>query len=58
MFARPGALTDFRGSECLNGFAHACGEKCPESLTSTRLRKHAATLSTVLNMTDMEMAMI
>ncbi|KAL1268685.1 hypothetical protein QQF64_034048 [Cirrhinus molitorella] len=29
--------------------------KCPKALTSTRLRKHAATLSTVLNMTDTEM---
>ncbi|XP_049327921.1 uncharacterized protein LOC125787558 [Astyanax mexicanus] len=55
MFARPEAATHFRGSDCIRGFAKACGAKCPESLTSTRLRKHAATLSTVLNMTDTEM---
>ncbi|XP_067278152.1 uncharacterized protein [Pseudorasbora parva] len=55
MFARPEAMTHFRGSDCLRGFAKACGAKCPKSLTSTRLRKHAATLSTVLNMTDTEM---
>lgn len=54
-FARPEALTHFRGSDCLSDFANACGAKCPKSLTSTRLRKHAATLSTVLNMTDSEM---
>ncbi|XP_069380678.1 uncharacterized protein [Paralichthys olivaceus] len=55
MFARPEAMTHFRGSDCLRGFANSCGAKCPKSLTSTKLRKHAATLSTVLNMTDTEM---
>jgi len=55
MFARPAAETHFRGSDCLRGFAKACGAKCPKALTSTKLRKHAATLSTVLNMTDIEM---
>lgn len=54
MFARPEARTHFWGSDCIRGFASACGAKCPQSLTSTRLRKHAATLSTVLNMTDTE----
>ncbi|XP_050965197.1 uncharacterized protein rnf214 isoform X2 [Labeo rohita] len=55
MFARPEAMTHFRGSDCLRGFAKACGAKCPKSLTSTRVRKHIAVLSTVLNMTDTEM---
>ncbi|XP_016142227.1 uncharacterized protein [Sinocyclocheilus grahami] len=55
MFARPEAMTHFRGSDCLRGFAKACGAKCPKSLTSTRLRKHVAILSTVLNMTGAEM---
>lgn len=55
MFARPEAMTHFRGSDCICGFAKVCGAKCPNSLTSTRLRKHAGTLSTVLNMTDTEM---
>ncbi|XP_052413408.1 uncharacterized protein LOC127958551 isoform X1 [Carassius gibelio] len=55
MFAKPEAMTHFRGSDCLRGFAKACGAKCPKSLTSTRLRKHAAILSTVLNMTETEM---
>nr|XP_033936611.1 uncharacterized protein LOC117445218 [Pseudochaenichthys georgianus] len=55
MFARPTAMTHFRGSDCMRGFAKTCGAKCPKSLTSTRLRKHAATLSTVLNMTYTEM---
>nr|XP_043874383.1 uncharacterized protein LOC122764081 [Solea senegalensis] len=55
MFARPAAKTHFRGSDCLRAFSGACGATCPKALTSTRLRKHAATLSTVLNMTDTEM---
>lgn len=55
MFARPAAQTHFRGSDCLRGYAKECGAKCPKALTSTKLRKHAATLSTVLNMTDTEM---
>ncbi|KAL0193151.1 hypothetical protein M9458_011447, partial [Cirrhinus mrigala] len=55
MFARPEAMTHFRGSDCLRGFAKACGAKCPKSLTSTRVRKHIAILSTLLNMTDTEM---
>lgn len=55
MFARPAAMTHFRGSDCIRSFAKLCGAKSPTSLTSTRLRKHAATLSTVLNMTDTEM---
>ncbi|XP_013856027.1 uncharacterized protein LOC106511840 [Austrofundulus limnaeus] len=55
LFARPEAMTHFRGSDCLRNFAKASGAKCVASLTSTKLRKHAATLSTVLNMTDTEM---
>ncbi|KAJ4930347.1 hypothetical protein JOQ06_019351 [Pogonophryne albipinna] len=47
------AMTE--SDDCMRGFAKTCGAKCPKSLTSTRLRKHAATLSTVLNMTDTEM---
>ncbi|KAM9386080.1 uncharacterized protein KZ484_007640 [Pholidichthys leucotaenia] len=54
MFARPEAMTHYRGSDCIRGFAKECGAQCPKALTSSRLRKHAATLSTVLNMTDTE----
>ena len=55
MFTRPEAMTHFRGSVCIRGFAKVCGAKCPKSLTSTRLRKHAASPSSVLNMKDTEM---
>ncbi|XP_036379353.1 uncharacterized protein LOC118774233 isoform X4 [Megalops cyprinoides] len=54
MFARPSAMSHFRGSDCMRIFAKACGAKSPDALTSTKLRKHAATLSTVLNMRDTE----
>ncbi|XP_061768852.1 uncharacterized protein ppp2r5b isoform X4 [Nerophis ophidion] len=50
----PTAMTHFR-SDCIRDYAKACHAKCPVSLTSTKLRKHAATLLTVLNMTDTEM---
>lgn len=39
LFARPSALTCYRGSDCLRHFAKVCGAKSPESLTSTKLRK-------------------
>lgn len=55
MFARPAAMSHLRGSDCIRDFAKACGAKCPKALSSTKLRKHAATLSTVLNMTDTDM---
>ncbi|XP_061774235.1 uncharacterized protein LOC133564121 isoform X2 [Nerophis ophidion] len=55
LFARPAAMTHFRGSDCIRHYAKACHATCPVSLTSTKLRTHAATLSTVLNMTDTEM---
>ncbi|XP_051918597.1 uncharacterized protein LOC127599016 isoform X2 [Hippocampus zosterae] len=55
VFARPGVLTHAHGSNCLRGHAKLCGAKFPASLTSARTRQHAATLSTVLNLTDHEM---
>lgn len=55
VFARPSSMTHFRGSDCLRSFALACNAMCPKALTSTKLRKHAATLSTVLNMSNTEM---
>lgn len=55
LFARPGVLSHYRGSDCFRMFAKQCGAKCPEALTSTRLRKQVATLSTVLNLKENEM---
>ncbi|KAL0967831.1 hypothetical protein UPYG_G00257770 [Umbra pygmaea] len=54
MFARPGALTNYRGGECLHKAACECGAKNPEALSSTKLRKHIATMSKVLNLEENE----
>ena len=54
-FARPGSTLHHRSSDCLRTFAQKCGAKNPDALKSTKLRKHVATLSTVLNMTETEM---
>ncbi|XP_023805402.1 uncharacterized protein LOC111946283 isoform X2 [Oryzias latipes] len=54
-FARPEADTHLRGSDAIREVAQACGAKHPETLSSTKLRKQVATLSTVLNLKDNEM---
>ncbi|XP_055083901.1 uncharacterized protein LOC129456909 [Periophthalmus magnuspinnatus] len=54
LFARPASMFHQRGS-CIGVFAKACGAKNPGAISSTKLRKHAATLSTVLNMNENEM---
>lgn len=55
LFARPSALTHFRGSDCIRQYAKSCGAKNPNSISSTKLRKHVATLSNVLNLKDTEL---
>ncbi|CAM4731020.1 unnamed protein product [Leuciscus chuanchicus] len=55
LFARPSALTCYRGSDCLRHFAKVRGAKSPESLTSTKLRKQTGTLSQVLNPSNTEL---
>ncbi|KAG7271376.1 hypothetical protein CRUP_019921, partial [Coryphaenoides rupestris] len=55
VFARPSYMSHYRGSDCLRTFVKACGAKNPAALSSTKLRKHIATLSTVLNMNETEM---
>ncbi|KAI4903324.1 hypothetical protein NFI96_015942 [Prochilodus magdalenae] len=54
MFARPNALSAYRGAECLRQFANECGAQRPHALTSTRLRKHIATMSQILNLEENE----
>ncbi|KAL7842719.1 hypothetical protein SRHO_G00244080 [Serrasalmus rhombeus] len=55
LFARPSAMSHYRGSDCIRSFAKSCNANSPDALTSTKLRKHAATLSTVLNLKDTDM---
>lgn len=46
----------FKGSDVVIGqIAQRCGAKDPEALSSTRLRKHLATMSRVLYLKDNEM---
>lgn len=55
LFARPGALSHYRGVDCIRQYAQASGAKYPDALCSAKLRKQVATLSTVLNLKDNEM---
>ena len=57
LFARPnGSDTSFyRGSYCLHESSLSCGAKQPQLLTSTRLRKHVATVSQILNLKNNEL---
>ncbi|XP_026234162.1 uncharacterized protein LOC113174397 isoform X2 [Anabas testudineus] len=55
MFGRPQTLSYFRGSDVIRQIAQTCGAEHPEALSSTKLRKHMATMSKVLNLKDNEM---
>ncbi|XP_013885514.1 uncharacterized protein LOC106533655 [Austrofundulus limnaeus] len=55
MFGRPQTLSYFRGSDIIREMAQRCGSKHPEAMSSTKLRKHIATMSKVLNLKDNEM---
>ncbi|KAK0151334.1 Histone-lysine N-methyltransferase set-1 [Merluccius polli] len=55
LFARPKAMSHYRGQDCLRVHASQCGAKHPEHLRSTQLRKHVATLSQVLNLKNNEL---
>lgn len=52
MFGRPETLLAYRGGVCLKKFAELCGAHHPDALTSTKLRKHIATMSQVLNLEE------
>ncbi|XP_054873571.1 zinc finger MYM-type protein 4-like isoform X3 [Amphiprion ocellaris] len=54
-FARSEANTHLRGSDAIRQMTKESGAKCPETLSSTKLRKQVSTLSTVLNLKDNEM---
>lgn len=44
------AVGTYRGSECLKKSAVECGSSNPNLITSTKLRKHIATMSQLLNL--------
>ena len=41
-----------RGSSCLREFSELCGAKRPEAIRSTKLRKHVATMTQLLNFSE------
>lgn len=55
VFAKQQSQSYIRGSDCLRKFANACDAKHPETLTSTHLRKHIATLCQIMNLKDHEL---
>ncbi|XP_073781211.1 uncharacterized protein isoform X2 [Danio rerio] len=57
IFARPnyGSLENMRGCDSLKRYAKSCGAKHPENITSTKLRKHVATVSQLLNLKTHEL---
>lgn len=56
LFALPHSVHYLRGSDCIRQFVYECDDiKHPTALTSTKLRKHIATLSTVLNLKTTEL---
>lgn len=56
LFARLApSTTHVRGTDAMRKFASACGAERPHTLRSTKLRKHIATLTQVMNLKDNEL---
>ncbi|XP_071828561.1 uncharacterized protein [Apostichopus japonicus] len=57
IFACPSgeSLQPLRGYDCLHKYAQQCGAQNPERLTATNMRKHLATLSQILNLSESEL---
>ncbi|XP_059892526.1 uncharacterized protein LOC132446309 [Gadus macrocephalus] len=57
IFSHPhyGSQRNMRGCECLKRYAESCGAQHPENITSTKLRKHVATVSQLLNLQTHEL---
>lgn len=52
IFIKPQSSCPVRGSDCLRKLSKACRAKCPETLTSTKLRKHLATMTQNLGLSE------
>ena len=48
-------MTHYRGSDCIRDVVKSCDLRNPAALRSTKLRKHIATLSTVLNLNQTDL---
>ena len=58
VFGRQSTSTPYRSSDCLRKYAHECGAENPTAITSTRLRKHIATMSQVLALRSNELDLL
>ncbi|XP_062599195.1 uncharacterized protein LOC134260661 [Saccostrea cucullata] len=58
LFIKPKNSNPIRGSDCLRKFSLKCGAKCPNLLTSTRLRKHLATICQILELSESNQDML
>ena len=58
LFARPGAMTNIRGCDCLRRYAHESKAENPELLRSTKLRKQVATLCQLLDLSEQELEQV
>ncbi|KAI4795630.1 hypothetical protein KUCAC02_029766 [Chaenocephalus aceratus] len=58
LFARPGAMTNIRGCDCLRRYADESKAEHPELLRSTKLRKQIATLCQILDLSEQELEQV
>ncbi|KAJ4936945.1 hypothetical protein JOQ06_001529 [Pogonophryne albipinna] len=58
LFARPGAMTNIRGCDCLRRYADESKAENPELLRSTKLRKQVATLCQLLDLSEQELEQV
>lgn len=58
VFAQPNSDSCLRSSDCLRLFVKLSGAEQPSLLTSTRLRKHIATMSQIMNLKKNELDML
>ncbi|KAI3376190.1 hypothetical protein L3Q82_016405 [Scortum barcoo] len=58
LFARPGAMTNIRGCDCLRRYAEESKAEHPELLRSTKLRKQVATLCQLLDLSEQELEQV
>ena len=58
VFARKNSLQPYRSSDCLRRFARECGATNASALTSTKLRKHIATMSQMLALRSHELDLL
>lgn len=58
LFARPGAMTNMRGCDCLRKHAEESKAENPELLRSPQLRKQVATLYQLLDLSEQELEQV